>query len=278
MFMGMTKEPLSSIHGPPQYLVKITKAKGEITVGNTTLVEDKHIRILRTLSGLCGVSVPFTLTSMLAIGYFNLENYLSFGQVAYFGLTGGVIYVILTLTAYRDCQERDLTPLEREFCTGVLLTCNYQFAGTPSYFEIIQGMLDAKEMTKRERRVGRHLGNVLYHILTFQVLGFIGCLALCVLAAGLSILFVQLIEVPLIIIEWAIIIITPFPFVAYAFCSRMLYEMTQHSLDAADLKYYFSVKHGLFGALRYYDETRAPSSPGAPGLYRRIFNATIRIS
>jgi hypothetical protein len=247
-------------------------------MGNRKLVDDKNIQALRILSGLCGVSVPFTLTSMLAIGFFNLENYLSFGQVVYFGLTGCVIYVILTIVAWFDCEERDLTPLEREFCRGVLLPCNYQFSGTPSYYKRIQRTLYAEETIKADTLAGRRLGNILYHILTFQVLGFIGFLALCVPAAGLSLLFVQLIEVPDIMIKSAIIVVTPFPFVAYAFCSRMLYEFTQHSLDADELNYYFSIKHFLFGALKYYDETRASSSRGDLSFYKKMINATIRLS
>ena len=247
-------------------------------MGNTKLVDDKNIQTLRILSGLCGVSVPFTLTSMLAIGFFHLENYLSFGQVVYFGLTGCVIYVALTIIAWFDCEERDLAPLEKEFCKDVLSTCNYQFSGTLSYYKRIHRMLCTEEMIKGDTLVGRRLGNILYYALTFQALGFIGFLALCVPAAGLSLLFVQLIEVPGIMIKLAIIVITPFPFVAYAFCSRMLYEFTQHSLDADELRYYFSIKHMLFGALKYYDETRDLGSTGDLSLYRRMINTTIPIS
>jgi len=215
---------------------------------------------------------------MLAIGFFHLENYLSFGQVVYFGLTGFVIYVIVTIVAWFDCEERDQTPLEREFCRTVLLTCNYQFSGTLSYYKRIHRTLYTEEMIKADALEGRRLGNILYHTLTFQALGFIGFFALCVPAAGLSLLFVQLIEMPVVMIKLAIIVITPFPFVAYAFCSRMLYEYTQHSLDADELKYYFSIKHLLFGALRYYDETRNLGSTGDPGFYRRMINTTIPLS
>ena len=161
-----------------------------------TPIEDKNIRILRRLSGLCGVSVPFTLNAVLVAGYFRMDNYLSFGQVVYFGLTGCVVYVFLTIIAYLDCKERDLTALEKDFCEGVLLNCNYQFSGTPSYYERVHRKLLKKEIIRDDHLVGRHLGNILYHIVIFQVLGFIGLLALSAVSAGLSLLFVQLIEVP----------------------------------------------------------------------------------
>ena len=83
---------------------------------------------------------------------------------------------------------------------------------------------------------------------------------------------------PGIMIKLAIIVVTPFPFVAYAFCSRMLYEFTQHSLDADELRYYFSIKHMLFGALKYYDETRDLGSTGDLSFYKKMINATIRLS
>ena len=76
----------------------------------------------------------------------------------------------------------------------------------------------------------------------------------------------------------AIVLLMPFPFVAYAFCSRMLYEFTQHSLDADELKYYFSASRLLFGALKYYDETRASSSRGDLNFYKKMINAPIRLS
>ncbi len=199
---------------------------------------------------LISITIPLSLTALFLIKYFKLENSQFLTLTGIFLILGALFNIIMTIIAYIDCEKRDIPSSDKEFWRNVLIKCFYFFCGVPVYYWSVVKKESYKNSSNKQ--CGLLKANAAYLFFKMEIYLFLFFILLSGVFSIASLVFVDLIDMPIYLFKSAIYVIFPFLLIMYYFYLCVLYEFAQNSRDSEELSFYFSCKKWIFGVLNYY--------------------------
>jgi len=212
--------------------------------------------VLGILHVFSGISLPVAVTLIFSAKLFQLDSFYAILVISMIGGTGFLTYSISTIIYFNDCKRRNLSNKDSEFWRSVLIRCFPFLIGVPAYYWAVieASSYDVSFVTASQ--IARKKGDIVYYLFKMEIYCFSILFGLSAAFAGLSVIFVQLIDIPYIFFTLAVYTIIPFLPICYAFLLSMLSEFVKESRDVQELAYFFNLRRGFLGAFDYYKITR----------------------